>query len=249
MTKKFFLLLVLSIFLIPSFSFAWSQNQTFFVDPNYDVSGRTQISTQLIKHQSVYFYVDSDWYEHFSDKNQLASVLYSLATEFEYQIYPNLTNLLGFEDTPGIDNDKRVIIVLEPLQNNYAGYIRSGDGLPLKLNPTSNQGQIIFLNANLITKSPLNFLEYELGHEFGHLIVLKQKPQAETWFQELIAEFAGQISSSDASEITKKEPSLFFYTTEVNLLDWKNTEKDYAKVYLLALYLKEQFGPQFLARF
>jgi len=32
------------------------------------------------------------------------------------------------------------------------------------------------------------------------------------------------------------------YSTEINLKDWINSDKDYGKVYLFALYLKEQFG-------
>jgi len=246
MSKKGFLIIALTIFLVPTFSLAWSSSQTFFVEPDYDISGRTQIETQLIKTTNqLYFYVDKDWYNNLKEKNQLDSVLYSLSTEFEYKIYPNLTNLFGFEDKPGVDNDERIVIVLESLKNDYGGYIRAGDKYPLTINKTSNQGQIIFLNANLITKTPFNALTYELAHEFSHLIVLNLKPQAETWFQEFMAEFAGQISSPDISEITRKRAQALLYNTEVNLLDWKNIDKDYAKVYLFALYLKEQFGNSF----
>jgi len=242
MNKKFFFIFISVLIVAPGLSFAWSLNQTFFVDSNYDAFSRTQIETQLIKTTNqFYFYVDKAWYNNLKEKNQLDSVLYSLSTEFEYKIYPNLTNLLGFEDKPGIDNDQRLVIVLEPLKESYGGYIRGGDNYPKNIAKDSNEGQIIYLNSNLILKGDLNFLTYELAHEFAHLISLKQKPNSETWFYELISEAAGQISTSDSSKITLRRVQDFLYSTEVNLKDWQNSDKDYAKVYLFALYLREQF--------
>ena len=241
--------LVLGLLIWPSFSFAsWSQNTSFFVDPTYDLGGRTQIEAQLLKTTNqIYFYADKDWYNNFSDKNSLDSKLYNLSTDFEYKIYPFLTNLLGFEDKPGVDNDSRIIIVLEPLKDNYGGYIQSGDEYPKSLFKNSNEGQIIYLNSNLITKADLNFLDYELAHEFTHLITLKQKPEADTWFYELMSEFAGQAIGVDITQITKQRAQNLLYSTEVNLKDWENLDKDYGKVYLFDLYLKEQFGYQVFA--
>ncbi|MGB9726651.1 MAG: peptidoglycan-binding domain-containing protein, partial [Minisyncoccia bacterium] len=187
------------------------------------------------------FYADKTWYNNFPDKSTLDSKLYNLASDFEYKIYPTLTNLLGFEDNPGIDNDFRIVIVLESLKDNYGGYIRSGDQYPKNKYPFSNEGQIIYLNADLVSKADLNFLRYELAHEFTHLITLKQKPEAETWFYELMSEFAGQLIGGDISQITKKRAQDLLYSTEVNLFNWSNIDKDYGKIYLFALYLREQF--------
>jgi peptidoglycan hydrolase-like protein with peptidoglycan-binding domain len=240
--------LFLGVFLIPSFAFAWSQNETLFSNSDYDLNGRNQMEVQLLKTTNrLYFYADKNWYQNFSQKSELDTKLYNLSTDFEYKIYPILTNLLGSEDNPGVDNDPRIIIVLEPLKDGYGGYIQSGDEYPIKVCPTSNQGQIIYLNANVITKADLNFLDYELAHEFTHLITLKQKPEAETWFYELMSEFAGQAIGVDTSQITKQRAQALLYSTEANLKDWINSDKDYAKVFLFALYLKEQFGNQVFA--
>jgi len=242
MNKKSFFILISILIVAPGLSLAWSLSQTFFVDFNYDASSRTQIETQLIKTTNqLYFYADKNWYNNLQEKNQFASVLYSLATEFENKIYPNLTKILGSEDKPGIDNDQRLVIVIEPLKESYGGYVRVSDNYPKSVAKESNEGQIIYLNANLILKRDLNFLTYELAHEFAHLITLKQKPNSDIWFYELISEFAGQVSTQDSSKITLKKAQDFLYSAEVNLKDWKNSDKDYAKVYLLALYLREQF--------
>jgi len=244
--NKAILLVVGILFISANFSLAsWSQTTSFFVDPNYDSSGRTQFDAQLIKTtNNFYFYADKNWYQNFNQKSELNTKLYNLSSDFEYKIYPFLTNLLGFEDKPGVDNDSRIVIVLEPLKDNYGGYIQSGDNYLKTIYKTSNEGQIIYLNADLILKADSNFLDYELAHEFTHLITLKQKPEAETWFYELMSEFAGQAIGVDTTQITKQRAQNLLYSTEINLKDWKNSDKDYSKVYLFALYLKEQFNNQ-----
>jgi len=88
-------------------------------------------------------------------------------------------------------------------------------------------------------------LNYELAHEFTHLITFKQKPEVETWFQELMAEVTPVILNYDNENIVlKKRAQSLLSSTEVNLHDWENSEKDYGKIKLLGLYLKEQFGNQ-----
>jgi len=246
--KKLTIGLILGFLILPLISFAWSQNETLFINSDYDLSGRNQIEVQLLKTTNkIYFYADKNWYQNFSQKADLDSKLYTLASDFEYKIYPFLTNLLGSEDNPGVDNEPRIVIVLEPLKDNYGGYIQSGDEYLKAQYKNSNEGQIIYLNSNLIIKADLNFLDYELAHEFTHLITLKQKPEAETWFYELMSEFAGQAIGVDTSQITKQRAQALLYSTEANLKDWINSDKDYAKVFLFALYLKEQFGNQVFA--
>ena len=238
-------ILILGFLILPSISFAWSQNETLFINSDYDSNGRNQIEAQLLKTTNkLYFYADKNWYQNFQQKSELDSKLYNLASDFEYKIYPTLTNLLGSEDNPGVDNDPRIIIVLEPLKDNYGGYVQSGDEYPKTQYKNSNEGQIIYLNANLILKADLNFLDYELAHEFTHLITLKQKTDSQTWFYEMMSEFAGQAIGVDTSQITKQRAQNLLYSTEVNLDNWINSDKDYGKVYLFALYLKEQFGNQ-----
>jgi len=246
--KIFSFAVFILIFGVFNFSQAVSLERSFNIQADYDYFSRNEIEAQLIKTTNqIYFYADKDWYNSFSDKYNLDSKIYNLASDFEYKIYPFLTNLFGSEDNPGVDNDSRIIIVLEPLKDNFGGYIQSGDEYPKSLFKTSNEGQIIYLNSNLILKADSNFLDYELAHEFTHLITLKQKPEADTWFYESMSEFAGQAIGVDITQITKQRAQNLLYSNEVNLKDWKNLDKDYGKVYLFALYLKEQFGNQLFA--
>ena len=250
--KKIIFLLIFGILFlqIPFLSLAaWTNTVIFNVDSNYDSIGRSQIEAQLIKTtNNFYFYVDKDWYEKIADKNQLDNQLYNLANDFEYKTYPTLTNLLGSEDNPGIDNDSKIVIVLEPLKNTFGGYVKVGDQYLRKDFSQSNEGQVIFLNADNVINMSLSLLDYELAHEFTHLITLKQKPQAETWFSELMSEFSGTLLNYDADNtILKRRVQSLLYFTEIDLKDWNNMEKDYGEIKLLGLYLQEQFGNQFLA--
>jgi len=247
--KLIFCFILGIILFIPVFTQAvWSNTADFYVESDYDLFGRNKIEAQLIKTTNkIYFYADKDWYNSFSQKNELDSKIYNLSSNFEYKIYPFLTNLLGFEDNPGVDNDSRIIVVLEPLKQSFGGYIQTGDQYFKNQYSRSNQGQIIYLNANLINGSTSDFLNYELAHEFTHLITLNQKSEADTWFYELMSEFAGQAIGVDTSQVTKKRAQSLLYSTEINLKDWENSDKDYGKVYLLGLYLKEQFGNQIFA--
>ena len=249
--RKFRFYFILGILLgiilfIPVFAQAvWSNTADFYVESDYDFLSRDKIETQLIKTTNkIYFYADKDWYNSFSQKSELDNKIYSLSSDFEYKIYPFLTNLLGSEDNPGVDNDSRIVVVLEPLKKDFGGYVQTGDQYLKTQYSRSNGGQIIYLDANLIIQSSLDFLNYELAHEFTHLITLKQKPEAETWFYELMSESAGQTIGVDTTQITKQRAQNLLYSTETNLKDWKNSDKDYGKVYLFALYLKEQFSNQ-----
>jgi len=248
--QKFVFSVILgTIFFVPVFVQAvWSNTADFYVEPDYDFFGRNKIETQLIKTTNkIYFYADKDWYSSFSQKSELDNKIYSLSSYFEYKIYPFLTNLLGFEDNPGVDNDSRIVVVLEPLKQNFGGYVQTGDQYLKTQYSRSNEGQIIYLDANLIIQASLDFLNYELAHEFTHLITSKQKPESETWFYELMSESAGQTIGVDTTQITKQRAQNLLYSTEINLKDWENSDKDYGKVYLFALYLKEQFGNQLFA--
>ncbi|MDD5760865.1 MAG: peptidoglycan-binding protein [Candidatus Pacebacteria bacterium] len=245
--KKFIFYLVLgTIFFVPIFSQAsWSQNQIFFVDPVYDLYGRNKIEAQLLKTTNrFYFYADKQWYQNFNQKSELDNRLYNLSSNFEYKTYPILTGLFGDEDKPGVDNDSRLVIILEPLKGEFGGYVRIIDKYPSFTAGESNEGQIIYLNSDSILKPEPETLNYQLAHEFTHLITLNQKPDAEVWFYELISEVAAKIIGFNTEAITKQRAQNLLYFTSIKLTEWANNDKDYAKVYLLGLYLQEQFSGQ-----
>jgi len=238
--------LILGLLIIPNFSFASSLERSFNIQSDYDYFSRNKIQAQLIKTTNqIYFYADQKWFDELSsgNKREIDNIIYDLANEFEDKIYPTLTNLFGKEDNPGIDNDSRIIIALHKMKSAIGGYVQTEDSYSSQIYPSSNQGQIIYLNTENILTLSSDSLNYHLAHEFMHLITLKQKPESQTWFSELMSEFTGYSLNYDVDNlIIKKRAQNLLYSTEINLKDWKNSDKDYGKVYLLGLYLKEQFG-------
>lgn len=223
----------------------WQQNTDFYIEPNYDLYGRSNLQTQLLRiTNKFYIYIDAEWYQDYKYKTEFNDKIYNLITNFEYNTYPLLTNLFGNEDLPGIDNDPRLVLVLLPLKGGYGGYIRIADHYANSIEKHSNQGQIIYLNSSLILRTAKEVLNYELAHEFMHLISLKQRPEIETWFAEFFSELAGQLSEKNIETITNQRAQGLIYSAEMNLIKWINQDQDYAKVYLLGMYLREQFNNQ-----
>ncbi len=222
----------------------WSQTATFFTEPVYDLYDRSQVDAVLVQTTNkFYFYADKYWYDNLIDKNKLSNQIYTLATNFEYKTYPVLTSLLGSEDNPGIDNDSRLVVVLLPLKNNYGGYLRTADRYSRQDYPASNEGQVIFLNGDSLRQKPIDLLDYQLAHEFTHLIVLNQKPEANVWLQELYAELSPTLLQLNYNDnLLKKRAQDLLYSPEINLVSWNNSDKDYGKVKLFGQYLYEQYG-------
>ena len=243
--KNFLFYSILMAFLImPFYAFAnWQKNADFYIESDYDLYDRDYLQTQFLRMTNkFYIYVDTKWYEDYKYKTEFNDRIYNLVTNFEYNTYPLLTNLFGNEDLPGIDNDSRLVLVLKPLKSGYGGYVRVADHYDQSIKKNSNQGQIIYLNSNLILRTTKEVLNYELAHEFMHLISLKQRPEIETWFAEFFSELAGQLSEKNLNIVTNQRAQALVYSTETNLINWENQDQDYAKVYLLGMYLKEQFN-------
>jgi len=224
------------------------QERFFNIQYDYDLSGRWKMDTELIKiTDRLYFYADQEWFDKLSsgDKRDINNKIYSLVNKFEHATYPILTQAFGFEDNPGIDNDSRTIIVLHPMKKDIGGYILTADNYSSNLYSRSNEGQIIYLNADHILTLSSDKLNYHLAHEFMHLITLKQNPNEEVWLNEARAEYIETLldygKDWDNSNLQRRIKQ-FLNSTKISLLDWDNTNYDYAKVNLLTHYLVDHYG-------
>lgn len=249
---QFYIILgVLGIILfIPVFAQAISlgEERFFNIQSEYNLSGSSRINTQLIKITNrLYFYADKTWFNELSyqKKIDIENKIYNLSNEFEYRIYPILTQSFGFEDNPGVDNDPRIIIVLHRMKSTIGGYIQTEDNYSSKIYPNSNEGQAIYLNADNILQLSSNSLNYHLSHEFMHLITLKQNPNEETWLNEARAEYTETLLNYEKdwdNSNLRSRIQQFLTSTKISLLDWDNTNYDYAKVNLLTQYIVEHYG-------
>lgn len=253
--KKLTLFLIILLFL-PNLSKADSLGQqlNFFIEPEYDISNRNNILATLIeKTNQLYFYIASDWWHKRSEEEQvkIKSIFSSLSVSFEEEIYPRLTTTFGSEWKPGIDNDERITLLFHPMKEKAKGYYRTVDEYPKLQSPSSNEREMVYLNANSIFE---DLLTSYLSHEFCHLIIFNQKEKKyglteETWLQELISEIAPTIVGYDKfSEKSNLKNRLedFLKNPSDSLTEWQGTVYDYGIINIFGQYLIDHYGIELL---
>ena len=144
MKTKLKIVFILIFLLAPPFVNADTLGQRvyFFIDSDYDLKGREQISATLINiSNQIYFYTDDDWWSSLipTQQESINATFNNLSREFENKIYPTLTNTFGSEWKPGIDKDERITILIHPMIEEAGGYFNSGDEYLKAQNPDSNE--------------------------------------------------------------------------------------------------------------
>ncbi len=252
------LIFITIIFLsLPVFVSAVSlgQRTDFYVDPNYDLFQRGEISAILQKiSPKAYFYIDNDWWKllNYREKQKIEQALYSLGNEFYSKIYFTLTSTFGSEWKPGIDEDNRITVLIHPMVKTAAGYFNLGDEYPQAQVETSNQREMVYLNADYIT-NPL--AKSFLAHEFIHLITFNQKEKIqgikeETWLNEARAEYTSTLLGYDEeyqNSNLQRRVKKFLEEPSDSITEWQNTSADYGGLNLFTQYLVEKYGIKILA--
>jgi hypothetical protein len=239
-------------FLIFNSGDAYADTVTFFVDSSYDWRGSQTVAASL-QYDGInarWYVSDQYWYEIGSGGQiTLLSDVQKLAFEFDAVIYPRLRDIFGSENTPGVDGDPKITILLSRMDEDAGGYIREQDGFPREKISLSNEREMINLNALHVGKPRAKSF---LAHEFQHLITLNQKillraVQEETWLNELRSEIAPTLLGYDNFDVyrgSNLEARVQAYLKEPSdaVLDWENEIKDYASINLFAQYILDHYG-------
>jgi hypothetical protein len=226
----------------------------FFIDPSYDLTGRSEIIATLFRTTpNAYFYLDLDWWQNLDEdvRSKLDDYLSSLEEEFQNKIYPILTSTFGSEWKPGIDGDERITILIHPMKKEAGGYFNNGDEYPRLQNPRSNEREMVYLNTDYIT-SPL--AKSFLAHEFTHLIIFNQKEKIrgvteEIWLNEGRAEAAITLLGYDdfyQGSNLQRRVQTFLNNPSDSLTEWLDKEADYGVLNLFIQYLVDHYGIKIL---
>ncbi len=256
--KRFSLALLISFVLLVILyrsSLAAEQQASFFIDPNFDQTGRETTLALLLKAGSeAYFYVDQEWWNTLSyqEKDNVYLAIDTLDKELKDKIYPTLTRIFGQEWRPGIDRDNRFFILFHPMKDTAGGYFRTEDNYYKVQAPKSNEREMFYINTKAL-KDPI--LKSFVAHELIHLITFNQKDRAfniseEIWLNELRAEYAPTLLGYDEifqNSNLERRVKAFLEKPSDSLLEWKNEKADYGLVNLLAQYLVENYGIEILA--
>ena len=245
------------VFLLTPFFVSADYNQqkvVFSINSSYDLNNREQITATLQKvTPKIYFYVDDAWWDplDYNDRLEVKRVLYNLGQEFESKIYPTLTSTFGFEWKPGIDNDQRITVLIFPMSETAGGYFNSADEYSKLQIPSSNEREMVYLNADYVTSS----LEAGfLAHEFTHLISFNQKDRAygvseEVWLNEARSETAitllGYNDTYEGSNLQMRVRT-FLDRPYDSLTEWTSTPYDYGVLNLFTQYLIDHYGMNIL---
>lgn len=168
------------------------------------------------------------------------------------------TNVETFGETPNIDNDSKIIILIQDIKDGYeksgdtytAGYFHANNQTT---NNYSNIAEIFYIDCNpvnLKNATDLNGALSTLAHEFQHMIHYKAHGGVRIkFFNEgwsLIAEVVNGFELREQSRFAN-EPNVY-------LLDWRSYDdklvlSDYSRASRFALYLYEQFGNAILKNY
>jgi len=222
----------------------------FFVDPVYDFNNRNQASATLKRiSDRAYFYIEDEYWNTLSvnEQNLYLDLLNNMTKNFDTATYPALHYVFGSEWSPGIDNDERITILLTKLKPTTGGYFNSKDEIPKDSEETSNEREMIYVNATQIN-NPL--IDSFIAHEFQHLISwsLKERTQGlmdDIWLNELRSEYAPTAAGYDSiytGTNLERRVDDFLARPFDSLTEWQGDRFDYPPVNLFGHYLAEQFG-------
>ncbi|MDO8655271.1 MAG: peptidoglycan-binding domain-containing protein [bacterium] len=226
------------------------QQRMFFVDTTYDVSKRSEVTATLRKiTPQFYFYIENDWWNGLGaqEANAVLASLFQIAVTFERDVYPSLTGLFGYENTPGIDRDTRITVLVHPMREDVRGYINTADGFSRLEAPRSNEREMVYFNGTYVTSS---FAISYLAHEYMHLIYLNQKDilrgvDDDVWIQEAFSELAPLVTKDrdqEEQDYLAKRVRDFITNPRDSLTEWRNTSVDYGVVSMFFEYFREQYG-------
>jgi hypothetical protein len=233
------------------------QREQFFVNDEFDSVDRTTL-TATLRHigGKAYFYVDDLYWGAIDSakQNTLLDNIKTFAAEFDAVIYPKETQFWGSEANPGVDNDPRITILLEDLDQTNGGYFESASSYTRDRIEKSNQREMVVINAEVLA-ADIELEKKFLAHEFQHLISFNQKEltrniSEDTWLNEVRSEYS--ISLVGYNNIFKdsnleRRMSSFLETPSDSLTEWPNKNLDYGIAALFAEYLVEQFGQPILS--
>lgn len=203
-----------------------------------DITNRsyfTSTATIKVVTDHAYWYVANGF-------NVNTSALQTAARYFEDHIYPTNHEAFGNEINPGVDNDKRITILLAPVPG-VGGYFSNSDAYPKVVNPRSNERDMIYISdaPRGDPADPDNYFMGTLAHEFQHMIHWNVHRNREVWLDEGSSEIAMYLNGYDVggSDLS------FSMTPDTQLNAWDDTAKaieHYGASYLFLRYTMDRFG-------
>lgn len=143
-----------------------------------------------------------------------------VASNFESDVWPAVTEVFGAPLTPGIDGDDRMVVYTAVLRSGIAGYFSAADSYPKEIRTQSNQREALYMSADSIDLSGNEYLSV-IAHELQHATHFATDNSEDSWvnegLSEVAAEIAGFTRSSAAAFVRKPATSLTAWAQDISV--------------------------------
>jgi immune inhibitor A len=166
------------------------------------------------------------------------ATLERVGSDFETIVYPTVRAAFGSERTPGVDSDERITLLHANIAGT-GGYFNAGDELPRSVYPFSNEREMLYLEAGILSSpgAPYNAL---VAHELQHMIHSFADASEESWVNEGISQVAAELVGGGSDWL-----SLFLSAPDTGLIEWPELGSSaihYGASELFFSYLLDRFG-------
>ncbi|MEM8856997.1 MAG: hypothetical protein AAGD96_01665 [Chloroflexota bacterium] len=169
----------------------------------------------------------------------------SVIRRIDNELYPAMTNMFGYENRPGIDNDNRFhIFHIARLNTKELGFFDSSDVYPTEIFAESNENEAIYINMDTMTVGE-DVYYGTLVHELQHLIRWNIDKNETTWLDEGLSQLSEIYMGFNSFTVDD-----FIRNNDIQLNRWSYDDRDlyshYGASALFTVYLWEQFGESFI---
>ncbi|MHB8087279.1 MAG: hypothetical protein ACYDH2_03430 [Anaerolineaceae bacterium] len=168
----------------------------------------------------------------------------SLTTSFEDNIYMQMRSFFGEQWDPGVDGDPHIyLLYASGIGVGAGGYFSSVDEYPSSIFPSSNEVDMITVNADEIPLSG-KAIERVVSHEFQHMIHFSKDVNEDVWVNEGLSEYA--VFASGIKDLRLAQQ--YMNDPDRQLTFWENPTEGmanaplYGQVFLFTSYFVERFG-------
>ena len=230
------------------------ERENFFVDEGYDYYSRSSVDAfRAYESENAVFYIEERYYDSLSNVQKISvkNQVRLIGDEFDETIYPTTRKIFGEEWNPGIDGSEKIVVLFNRLQYGIGGYYYPYDEYPKDSldDGISNESEIIYLNPDFLKSGKV---EGFLAHELQHMIYWNEKTRSdglvdELWMNEGRSELASALvedalGKSFGSQNLSVRMEDFLKNYEDSVMDWSESDNNYATVNIFMEYLKDHFG-------
>ena len=163
-----------------------------------------------------------------------------VASNFESDVWPAVTQVFGTPLTPGIDGDDRMVVYTAVLASGVAGYFSAADSYPKEIRSHSNQREALYMSADRLNLSGTEYLSV-IAHELQHAIHFATDNSEDSWVNEGLSEVAAEIAG-----FARSAASAFVRAPATSLTAWAQDisvpAANYGAANLFFAFLSAHYG-------